>query len=53
MNNKTIKKEILEELNKIRKGFQDAEEEYGYDLANEKFYLFNTISLVKKLTNIK
>jgi hypothetical protein len=46
----SIEKAILEELNEIKKGFKDAEDMDGYDLANEKFHLLNAIALVKKLT---
>lgn len=45
-----LKIEILQELEAIKEGFNDAEQTDGYDLANERFHLENAIALVKKLT---
>jgi len=49
-----MNKEIINEINNnlilLVEGFEDAERDYNYDLANEKHYVSEIIALVKKLT---
>ncbi len=49
-----MNKEIINEINNnlilLVEGFEDAERDYAYDLANEKHYVSEIIELVKKLT---
>jgi hypothetical protein len=49
-----MNKEIINEINNnlilLVEGFEDAERDYNYDLANEKHYVSEIIDLVKKLT---
>ena len=49
MNKETIN-EINNNLILLVEGFEDAERDYNYDLANEKHYVSEIITLVKKLT---
>ena len=49
MNKETIN-EINNNLILLVEGFEDAERDYNYDLANEKHYVSEIIALVKKLT---
>ena len=49
MNKETINK-INNNLILLVEGFEDAERDYNYDLANEKHYVSEIIALVKKLT---
>lgn len=48
MNKETIN-EINNNLILLVEGFEDAERDYNYDLANEKHYVSEIIELVKKL----
>jgi hypothetical protein len=49
-----MSKEILDKINNnlimLVEGFDDAERDYGYDLANEKHYVSELIDLVKNLS---
>lgn len=49
-----MNREIIDKINEnlilLTEGFEEAESNYGYDLANEKHYLSEVIDLVKKLT---
>jgi|TARA_R110000765_G_scaffold412243_1_gene511805 hypothetical protein len=48
-----MSKEIIDKINNnlimLVEGFDDAERDYGYDLANEKHYVSELIDLVKNL----
>ena len=49
-----MSKEIIDKINNnlimLVEGFDDAERDYGYDLANEKHYVSELIELVKNLS---
>tara|TARA_R110000772_G_scaffold3713_2_gene13318 strand:+ start:45 stop:254 length:210 start_codon:yes stop_codon:yes gene_type:complete len=49
-----MSKEIIDKINNnlimLVEGFDDAERDYGYDLANEKHYVSELIDLVKNLS---
>jgi hypothetical protein len=49
-----MSKEIIDKINNnlimLVEGFDDAERNYGYDLANEKHYVSELIELVKNLS---
>ena len=48
-----MSKEIIDKINNnlimLVEGFDDAERDYGYDMANEKHYVSELIELVKNL----
>tara|TARA_R110000787_G_scaffold159287_1_gene273046 strand:+ start:486 stop:758 length:273 start_codon:yes stop_codon:yes gene_type:complete len=49
-----MSKEIIDKINNnlimLVEGFDDAERDYGYDMANEKHYVSELIELVKNLS---
>ena len=49
-----MSKEIIDKINNnlimLVEGFDDAERDYGYDLANEKHYVSELIDLVENLS---
>ena len=49
-----MSKEIIDKINNnlimLVEGFDDAERDYGYDLANEKNYVSELVELVKNLS---